>query len=85
MVKQVLWKVCASGDGRVNREGEGGRLWWIYFVYMYEKKAIKPDEIVLKCWGGRRRENDEGVNLTKIYHKYTCKYHNVSPCTIVIY
>jgi hypothetical protein len=23
----------------------------------------------------------EGINLTKIYSKHICKYHNVSPCT----
>jgi hypothetical protein len=27
----------------------------------------------------------EGVNLTKVYYKHICKYHNVSPCTTIIY
>jgi hypothetical protein len=34
---------------------------------------MKPDEILLR---GSKKESDEGVNLTKIYHKYICKYHN---------
>jgi hypothetical protein len=33
--------------------------------------------------GEGRRENDEEANLIKIYFKYICKYHNVSPPTII--
>jgi hypothetical protein len=34
--------------GRVNREGEEGQIWLMYFVYVYENKTMKPTEIVLR-------------------------------------
>jgi hypothetical protein len=34
---------------------EGGQIWWIYFVFMYENRRMKPVEIVL-----RRKERKEG-------------------------
>jgi hypothetical protein len=33
---------------RVNREGEEGQRWLMYFVYMYENKIMKSVEIVLR-------------------------------------
>jgi hypothetical protein len=54
----------------------------MYFVSIYEKRRIKPTGIVLRS--GEREERGrtmEGVNLTKIYCKHICKYHNVCPCT----
>jgi hypothetical protein len=46
----------------------------MYFVFMYENRRKKPVEIIL-----RRGRMMEGVNLTKIYCKHICKYHNASP------
>jgi hypothetical protein len=42
---------------KVNIEGEGGRIWWMYFVYMYEHRTMKLVEIVLRR-GEEMREND---------------------------
>jgi hypothetical protein len=36
------------GGRRVNGEGEGGRIWWMYFVYVCENRTMKPFEIVLR-------------------------------------
>jgi hypothetical protein len=32
---------------------------------------------LFQVWEGRIKENDGGVNSTKIYCKNFCKYHNV--------
>jgi hypothetical protein len=55
----------------------------MYFAFMCEHRGMKPVEIVLRRGdeeGGRKME---GVNLTKIYCKHICKYHNVSPVQLV--
>jgi hypothetical protein len=40
--------VGASGRGRkVNGEDEGGRIWFTYFAYLYENRAMKLVEIIL--------------------------------------
>jgi hypothetical protein len=39
--------------GRLNEEGEGGRMWMVYFVYMYENRTVKSVEIVLRKGKGR--------------------------------
>jgi hypothetical protein len=57
----------------------------MYFVFIDENRRMKPIEIVLRRGEGRKRRTMEGVNLTKIYCKHTCKYHNVSPYTTIIY
>jgi hypothetical protein len=56
----------------------------VYFVFIYEKKRMKPVEIVLRRREDGRGRMMEGVKLIKIYHKHICKYCNVSPCTIKI-
>jgi hypothetical protein len=39
-----------------SRRGEGKwRGWWMYFVYVYENRTTKPDEIVLRRGGERWR------------------------------
>jgi hypothetical protein len=43
---------------RVNREGEGGRIWWMYLAYVYENRTMKPIEIVLKRREEEIRENN---------------------------
>jgi hypothetical protein len=45
-------------------------MWWIYFVFIYGNRRMKPVEIILRRG---KRENDRG-----------CKYHNVSPYTMII-
>jgi hypothetical protein len=52
------------------------------FVFVYEKRRIKPVEIVLSG-GGERGITMEGVNLTKIYYKHICKYHSISPVQLL--
>jgi hypothetical protein len=37
---------------------------------------MRPVEIILRMGEGTK-ENDEGVNLTKIYYKHFCDCHNV--------
>jgi hypothetical protein len=54
------------------------------FLFIYENRRMKPVEIFLREGGGKRK-NDEKVNLTKIYCKHICEYHNASPCTTSIY
>jgi hypothetical protein len=41
--------------GRVNGQGEGRRIWPMYFVYWNENDTIKPVEIVLR---GKRDERE---------------------------
>jgi hypothetical protein len=50
------------GRGKINGEGEGGQIWSMYFVYMYENRTMKPAGIVLKRQGKGMRENDGGSN-----------------------
>jgi tRNA(His) 5'-end guanylyltransferase len=50
----------------------------MYSVFIYANRRMKPVEIVLRREGRGREKTIEGVNLTKIYHKHICKYHNVS-------
>jgi hypothetical protein len=40
--------------GRVNGEG-GGQIWWMYFLFVFEKRKMKFVEIVLS---GEMRVND---------------------------
>jgi hypothetical protein len=62
----------------MERVKEGELIWWMYFVYVYENRTMKPVEIVLR---GRRgmREYDGGVNIIKIHCKLICNYHNKIP------
>jgi hypothetical protein len=41
----------------------------MYFLSTYENRRIKPFEIIL-MGGGRKRENMEGINSTKLYCKH---------------
>jgi hypothetical protein len=43
------------GEGRVNREGKGGQIWLMYFIYLYENNTINYVEVILRMGGG-----DEG-------------------------
>jgi hypothetical protein len=44
---------------------------------------MQPAEIVLRSGGRGMRENDGGVNVTKMYCKHICKYHSVSPVQLL--
>jgi hypothetical protein len=35
-------------QGRPKGEGEGGQLWWMHFVFVYENRTMKPVKIVLR-------------------------------------
>jgi hypothetical protein len=41
-------------EGRVNGEGEGGRIWSMPFIYLCENRMMKPAEIILS-----KRKGDE--------------------------
>jgi hypothetical protein len=47
-IKHVLSRGGDNGKGRVNRESEGGRIWWVYLVFMYENRTGKPVDMVLR-------------------------------------
>jgi hypothetical protein len=32
--------------GRMNREGKGGQIWLMYFVFVYEKRTMKLIKII---------------------------------------
>jgi hypothetical protein len=40
---------------------------------------MRSVETIPGMGGGRVKENDEGVNLTKIYYKSFCECQNVPP------
>jgi hypothetical protein len=44
---------------------------------MYKNGKMRPVETILRMAGGGIKENDGGVNLTKIYCKHFCKCHNI--------
>jgi hypothetical protein len=48
--------VGTSERGRVNGEGEGGKTWLMYFIYLYENRIMKPVEIDVRRWGGGEGE-----------------------------
>jgi hypothetical protein len=50
----------------------------MYFVYVYESRTMKPNEIVLIRGRGWKRMIKE-VNLIKIHCKHISKFHNESP------
>jgi hypothetical protein len=52
--KEVLSGSGYEGWGRVNGEG-GGQIWWMYFLFVFEKRKMKFVEIVLS---GEMRVND---------------------------
>jgi hypothetical protein len=45
---------------------------------------MKPDEIVLRREGGRKRENNTGGKSNEDIFKHICKHHSVSSCTTII-
>jgi hypothetical protein len=46
---------------------------------MYVNGKIRPVETSPGKGRGGIKENDRGGELTKIYHKHFCKWHNVPP------
>jgi hypothetical protein len=44
-----------SGRGRVNKEGKG-RIWSMYFVYVYEDVKLKPVKVILRSEERDKRE-----------------------------
>jgi hypothetical protein len=45
---------------------------------MYETRKMRSVETILRMRVGIKK-NDEGVNITNIYCKHFCKYHDVPP------
>jgi hypothetical protein len=46
---------------------------------MYENGKIRQAKIIPRMARGKIKENDGGVNFTKIYSEHFCKCHNVLP------
>jgi hypothetical protein len=46
---------------------------------MYENGKMRSVETILRIGGRGIKEDDGGVNLTKIYCKHICKCHYVCP------
>jgi hypothetical protein len=46
----------------MNEEGEGGGIWLMYFIYLYENKTIKSIGIVLRSGEGGCGRMMEEVN-----------------------
>jgi hypothetical protein len=44
---------------------------------MYENGKMIPAETIPGIGGGRIKENDGGMNSTRVYYKNFCKCHNV--------
>jgi hypothetical protein len=45
------------GEERVNRVDEGGQIQWMYFIFVYENRAMKSVEIVLSTGEGGMENN----------------------------
>jgi hypothetical protein len=71
------------GGGRMNGGNEGGRIWLMYFVYLYEKCNNEIHSSCFKKAGGKLREKDGGVSLIKVYCKYIWKCHNETPVQLI--
>jgi hypothetical protein len=50
-----------------------------YYVLMYENGKMRPVETIPGMGGRGIKDDDGGVNLTKIYCKHFCTCHNVPP------
>jgi hypothetical protein len=50
--------VGTSGKERAKGKGEGGQIWWKYWILMYEDGAMRPAET--KKGEGKIKKNDGG-------------------------
>jgi hypothetical protein len=46
-IKQVLLRVGTGGQGSMNGDVKGGQICSMYFIYLYEDKALKAVKIIL--------------------------------------
>jgi hypothetical protein len=74
-VKKVYSGMGSSGRGWALGKDEYG-IWWMYFVFIYENRRMKPVEIVLRKVGGGGGRPMEGVNLTKYIYKQCLPLYN---------
>jgi hypothetical protein len=56
--------VGTVGGWKTQGKGEGGRIWWMYFVFMYENRTMKPVEIVLR--GGKGNKGERWSRLIEL-------------------
>jgi hypothetical protein len=40
--------MSTPGRGGDNQRGRRKAIWWVYFVFVYESRTMKPVEIVLR-------------------------------------
>jgi hypothetical protein len=67
-----------SGSGRrIKGKGKGGRIKSTYFIGLYENRAMKFTEIILR----RGRRMMKGMKLTKVHCKHIWKCNNGIPYT----
>jgi hypothetical protein len=59
--KRVLYRNRYQWEGgREDRKNKRRQRWWMYFVFMYENKTMKPVDIVLRGEGGIREHHRRG-------------------------
>jgi hypothetical protein len=72
-----------DASGRLVGTRKGGMR--VYMVDVFCIHIWKNNWNLLKLFSQRRNGGMmEGVNITKMC-KHICKYHNISPCTTIIY
>jgi hypothetical protein len=76
-------RVCVCEGVGAQEKGEWKHIWWMSFVSIYENRRMKTWN--LRNGGEGERENDGGVNLSKIYCKHVHKYHSIFPCTTIMW
>jgi hypothetical protein len=75
-VKQVLlWAGTSGGGGEMEKVKEGEWIWWMFFAYVYEDRTMKSVKILLSKEEGMR-ENDDGMNLSRVHCKHAWKCHS---------
>jgi hypothetical protein len=72
-VKQIVLEGWVPvGRERVNGETKRGRIWSMYIVYIYENRAMKPAEIILRKGARKMGKMMAGVNLIKLQTSFNC-------------
>jgi hypothetical protein len=60
------------------RKGEGGRMWWNYYIFMYENGTMRSGDTVIRKGRVGIKENDGGGEF-KTHCKYFCNCPSVLP------
>jgi hypothetical protein len=79
----LFWGWIPVGGGRHKERVNEDECGWLYFVCLYEKKRMKPVEIVLRKGKERRGRTTEWVNLAKTCCKHLCKITMYPPVQLL--